>query len=58
MWVSLKSFNCTLLDEINGWFGRDSLICAAGDFDRRWAMMCGNESPVHNASRAYLLLVF
>jgi len=33
------------LDEINGRFGRDSLICASSGFDRRWAMRCGSRSP-------------
>lgn len=33
------------LDEINGRFGRDSLICASSGFERQWAMRCGNRSP-------------
>ena len=35
------------LDEINGRFGRDSLICASSGFDRRWAMKSGNRSPAY-----------
>lgn len=38
------------LDEINGRFGRDSLICASSGFDRRWAMKCGNRSPNYTTS--------
>lgn len=38
------------LDEINGRFGRDSLICASSGFDRRWAMKCGNRSPRYTTS--------
>lgn len=33
------------LDEINGRFGRDSLICASSGFERTWAMKCENRSP-------------
>ncbi|MAZ10998.1 MULTISPECIES: Y-family DNA polymerase [unclassified Limnobacter] len=39
-----------VLDEINGKFGRDSLICASSGFDRRWAMRCENRSPRHTTS--------
>lgn len=35
------------MDEINGRFGRDSLICASSGFDRRWAMKSGNRSPAY-----------
>lgn len=33
------------LDEINGRFGRNSLICASSGFDRKWSMRCSNRSP-------------
>ncbi|HEY1059819.1 MAG TPA: Y-family DNA polymerase [Limnobacter sp.] len=33
------------LDEINGRFGRDSLICASSGFERGWTMKCSNRSP-------------
>ncbi|MEH6999330.1 MAG: Y-family DNA polymerase [Limnobacter sp.] len=33
------------LDEINGRFGRDSLITASSGYNRSWAMKCGNRSP-------------
>jgi DNA polymerase V len=35
------------LDEINGRFGRDSLICASSGFERSWAMRCSNRSPAY-----------
>ena len=38
------------LDEINGRFGRDSLICASSGFDRRWAMKCSNRSPKYTTA--------
>lgn len=40
------------LDEINGRFGRDSLICASSGFDRKWAMKCGNRSPRYTTNWA------
>jgi DNA polymerase V len=40
------------LDEINGRFGRDSLICASSGFDRKWAMKCGNRSPGYTTNWA------
>lgn len=42
------------LDEINGRFGRDSLICASSGFDRRWAMKCSNRSPKYTTAWAEL----
>lgn len=38
------------LDEINGRFGRDSLICASSGLDRRWAMKCSNRSPKYTTA--------
>ena len=38
------------LDEINGRFGRDSLICASSGFDRRWGVKCGNRSPKYTTA--------
>lgn len=42
------------LDEINGRFGRDSLICASSGFDRKWSMKCGNRSPHYTTDWAAL----
>lgn len=38
------------LDEINGRFGRDSLICASSGFDRRWLMKSSNRSPKYTTA--------
>lgn len=38
------------LDEINGRFGRDSLITASSGFDRSWAMKCGKRSPKYTTA--------
>jgi DNA polymerase V len=35
------------LDDINGRFGRDSLICASSGCERSWAMKCNNLSPAY-----------
>ena len=35
------------LDEINGRFGRNSLICASSGLDRKWSMRCSNRSPLY-----------
>ena len=45
------------LDEINGKFGRDSLICASSGFDRRWAMKCSNRSPKYTTAWTEIPLV-
>lgn len=46
------------LDEINGRFGRDSLICASSGFDRKWSMKCSNRSPLYTTDWRQLPTAF
>ncbi|MFN4327598.1 MAG: Y-family DNA polymerase [Limnobacter sp.] len=46
------------LDEINGRFGRDSLICASSGFERGWTMKCSNRSPHYTTDWECLPSVF
>lgn len=46
------------LDEINGRFGRNSLICASSGFDRKWSMKCSNRSPHYTTRWSELPCVF